>query len=94
MPKYIIERDIPNIGSFKADEFKAAATKSNAVIAEMNAEKKNIQWQHSHVTADKTFCVYIVDNEDLIYEHSERSGFPVTRIVRAVKLIDPSTSEG
>ena len=63
MPRYVIERDIPEIGSAEREVLREAAHKSNSVFAEMRAEKKNIQWEHSYVAGNKTFCIYIANNE-------------------------------
>lgn len=93
MPRYVIERDIPEIGSAERDALRGAAEKSNGVLAAMNAEQKNIYWQHSYVAADKTFCIYIADNAELIQEHAERSGFPATTVTELRKIIDPVTAE-
>ena len=71
-----------------------AASKSNSVLAEMKTESKNIQWEHSYVAGDKTFCIYLSDDEALIHEHAERSGFPATKITEVRKMIDPVTAEG
>lgn len=60
----------------------------------MKAEKKNIQWEHSYVAGDMTFCVYIADSEALIHEHAKRSGFPATKVTEVRKMIDPVTAEG
>ena len=94
MPRYVIQRNIPDIGLASDKDLREAATKSNEVLAQMKAEHKNIQWDHSYVTGDKTFCVYISDNEDLIYEHSERSGFPANVVTKVNRIIDPTTAEG
>ncbi len=93
MPRYVIERDIPEIGSADRDALRAAAQNSNGVLAEMKAEKKNIQWEHSYVAGNKTFCIYISDSEALISEHAERSGFPATKVTEVRKIIDPVTAE-
>jgi len=93
MPRYVIERDIPGIGSVDRDGLREAAEKSNGVISSMKIEQKNIQWEHSYVAGDKTFCIYIADNESLLREHSERSGFPITNIVEVRRIIDPVTAE-
>ena len=58
----------------------------------MQAEQKHIQWEHSYVAADKTFCIYIADNEALVHEHAQRSGFPATRVTEITKMIDPTTA--
>ena len=94
MPRYVIERDIPEIGSADRDALREAASKSNGVLAEMKAEEKSIQWEHSYVAGNKTFCVYIADDERLIQEHAERSGFPATQVTEVRKMIDPVTAEG
>ena len=94
MPRYVIERDIPEIGSAERDALRDAAQKSNGVLAEMKTESKDIQWEHSYVTGDKTFCIYIADDEKLIHEHAQRSGFPATIVTEVRKMIDPVTAEG
>jgi hypothetical protein len=94
MPRYVIERDIPEIGSADRDALRGASQKSNSVLTKMKMESKNIQWEHSYVTADKIFCVYLADSEDLIQEHAAESGFPATKVSQVVNVIDPITAEG
>jgi hypothetical protein len=86
--KFIIERDIPAVGSFEREQLRAAAAKSNKVLAELAPD---IQWQESFVAGDKTFCVYLARDEALIRKHAEISGFPATRITEIRKMIDPTT---
>ena len=93
MPRYVIERDIPEIGSAERDALRDASAQSNGVLAAMKAENKNIQWEHSYVSGDKTFCIYIADDEALIHEHAERSGFPATIVTPVKRMIDPVTAE-
>jgi hypothetical protein len=94
MPRYVIERAIPDIGSAEREALRGASQKSNDVLAAMKAENKNIQWEHSYVAGDRTFCIYIADSEALIEEHAERSGFPATVVTPVRKMIDPVTAEG
>lgn len=93
MPRFVIERDIPEIGSAERDALREASQKSNGVLAEMKAENKNIQWEHSYVAGDKTFCIYIADDPSLIDEHAERSGFPASVVTPVKRMIDPVTAE-
>jgi cell division inhibitor SulA len=93
MPRFVIERDIPQIGSAERKALRDAAQKSNSVLAEMKAEKKSIQWEHSYVAGDKTFCIYLAESEALIQEHARRSGFPATKVTPIRKMIDPVTAE-
>jgi cell division inhibitor SulA len=92
MSRYVIERDIPAIGTAEREALRDAAHHSNAVLAAMQAEQKHIQWEHSYVAADKTFCIYLADNEALVHEHARRSGFPATRVTEITKMIDPTTA--
>ncbi len=88
--KFIIERDIPAVGSFEREQLKAAAAKSNEVLAKLGPD---IQWQESYVAADKTFCVYLAKDEAIIRKHAEMSGFPATKITEIRKMIDPTTEK-
>lgn len=89
MKKYIIERTIPDIGKMAPCELSGAAAKSNAAIAELFPA---VQWLHSYVAGDKTYCVYLAENEDAIRRHSEMSGIPYTKAVEVDKMIDPTTA--
>jgi hypothetical protein len=93
MPRFVIERAIPEVGSFEREKLREAAQASNGVLAAMKAESKNIQWEHSYVAGDSTFCIYIADDEALIHEHAERSGFPASKVTEVRKMIDPVTAE-
>jgi len=93
MPRFVIERDIPEIGTADRDALRAASGKSNGVLQAMQAEGKNIYWEHSYVTNDKTFCIYRSDSEGLIQEHAERSGFPATVVTEVRNVFDPLTAE-
>lgn len=86
--RFIIEREIAGIGGLGEAELGAAARTSNGALARLDG----IQWQHSYVTADKTFCVYLAENEELIREHARISGFPANKITEIVTIIDPSTA--
>jgi enamine deaminase RidA (YjgF/YER057c/UK114 family) len=92
MQRYVIERAIPAIGSAEREQLREAAQQSNAVLQAMQAEGKAIQWEHSYVTGDKTFCIYVAGSPDLIDEHADRSGFPATVVTEVGKMIDPTTA--
>ena len=94
MHRYVIERAIPDIGSAEREELKGAAGQSNSVLKAMQSEGKHIQWEHSYVAADKTFCIYVAENEGLVAEHAERSGFPATVVTESKRIIDPTTANG
>jgi hypothetical protein len=86
--KFIIERDIPAVGTLDREQLRAAAAKSNSVLRDLGPD---IQWLESFVAADKTFCVYLAKDEAIIRKHAEISGFPATKITETRKMIDPTT---
>ena len=88
MRRYVIEREIPEVGSLEREQLAAAAAKSNEALAELGSD---IQWVNSYVAGDRTFCIYLAKDEDIIRKHAEISGFPATRIVEVRKMIDPTT---
>ena len=51
-----------------------------------------MQWEHSYVAADKTFCIYLAEDEDAVRAHSELSGFPANKITLVTTIIDPTTA--
>ena len=91
MPKFVIEREIPNAGALSPQELKGISQTSCGVLQEMGP---SIQWLHSYVTGDKVYCVYIAPNEEMIREHAQRGGFPANRVSEIKTVIDPTTAEG
>ncbi len=90
MKRFMIERNIPDVGSLGAEELKGAAGASCAVLDKLAPK---IQWQHSYVAGSKTFCVYLAEDEDVIRDHAMQSGFPADAITEIPKIIDPITSQ-
>ncbi|MDD1608397.1 MAG: DUF4242 domain-containing protein [Methylococcaceae bacterium] len=90
MPKYIIERDIPNAGALTAQDLQAISQKSCGVLSNMGTK---IQWLESYVTDDKIYCVYIAPDEAAIKAHAEQGGFPANRISQIRTIIDPTSAE-
>ncbi len=87
--RYIIERDIPGVGTLERDQLRGAAAKSNEALDQLAPD---IQWIESYVAGDKTFCVYLAKDEAVIRKHAEISGFPATKITEIRKTIDPTTA--
>jgi hypothetical protein len=87
--RYLIERDIPGVGGMSIVELCGAARASNRAIEQIG---EAIQWQHSYVAGDKTFCIYLAKNEEVIRKHAELSGIPITRIIEIPQIIDPLTA--
>ena len=90
MPKYIIEREMPNVGKLTPQDLQAASQKSCSVLQNLGPQ---IQWLESFVTDDKLYCVYISPNEEMIREHASQGGFPANRISAVRSIIGPTTAE-
>ena len=89
MKRFVIERDIPGIGDFSLTELCGASRASNQALATIGP---SIQWQHSYVAGEKTFCIYLAESEDEIKRHAELSGIPVSKITEISQIIDPLTA--
>src|SRR3954465_8811559 len=90
MPKYIIEREIPNAGALSRTELRAIAQRSCQVLRQLGP---SIQWVQSFVTEDKITCLYIAPNADIVREHAKLGGFPADKVLEVVEAIDPTTAE-
>ena len=91
MKRFLIERAIPQVGSLDREQLRGAAKKSNEVLRALGPD---IQWIESFVADDKTVCVYLAKDEEIIKRHAELSGFPATKITEVRKMIDPTTENG
>ena len=89
LKRYVIERDIPGIGEFSVTELCGAARASNQALSDIG---DSIQWQHSYVAGNKTFCIYLADGEAAIKKHSKQSGIPFNNITEVPTIIDPLTA--
>jgi hypothetical protein len=90
MPKYLIEREIPNAAAFSPAELQEIARRSCAVLRQLGP---SIQWVQSFVTEDKITCIYIAPNAELVREHARLAGFPADRVLEVATTIDPTTAE-
>ena len=90
MPKYIIEREIPQAGNFDIEQLKSISKKSREVLCTLGTE---IQWIHSYIAGDKIYCIYMAKNEEILLEHAKLGGFPANRITEVANIIDPQWGE-
>ena len=88
MKRYVIERNIPGIGSMTADQLQGAAATSNSALGQLAPD---VQWQHSYLAGNKSFCIYLAKDEAAIRKHAELSGFPANTITEVMQIIDPVT---
>ena len=89
MKRYLIERNIPGVGSLNGQQLKDASSTSNAALAKLAGK---VQWVQSYVVEDKTFCVYLADHESSVHEHARLSGFPANKVTEVRGVISPLTA--
>jgi hypothetical protein len=89
MPKFVIEREIPGAGKLSDADIHGISKKSCDVLMGM----KGVQWQHSYVTDNKIYCVYVAPNEEAVRQHAREGGFPANVVARVRRVIDPTTAE-
>ena len=89
MPKFVIEREIPDAGNLSPEQLQAISQASCRVLRELGPE---IQWVHSYVTDDKIYCIYIAPDEETIRKHAQMGGFPANQVSQIRSTIDPTTA--
>jgi Protein of unknown function (DUF4242) len=87
VPKFVIEREIPGVGSLSEEQIREVSLRSLQALKEIGPQ---IQWLHSYVTEGKVYCVYLAPDEDTIREHARRSGIPANRVTAVRRLIGPN----
>ena len=90
MPKYLIEREIPNAGQLTQAELRVIALRKLKALGDLGPK---IQWQHSYVTDNKVYCVYIAPDEEIIRKHAKMSDVPANRISAVRRVLDASSVE-
>lgn len=89
MKRFVIERHIPGVGRLSPTQFKELSATSNGAVAKLGGK---VQWVHSYVAGDNTFCVYLGESEEAVREHSRLAAFPITRVNEIVTVLDPMTA--
>jgi hypothetical protein len=89
MPKYVIERIVPNVGQLNPDELKKVAQNFCDVINRMGSR---VQWVNSFVTFEKIYCVYIAETKEVVLEHVSQGKYPASFVSEVSTIIDPTTA--
>ena len=87
LKKYVIERNIPKVGSLDHMQLSGVAANSNAALAKMDGK---VEWVHSLVAADKTFCFYMAESAEDVRKHAQIAGIPANTVTEIETTIDGS----
>jgi Protein of unknown function (DUF4242) len=90
MPKFLIERDIPDTGHLTREQLVAISESSCRTLRGFDPE---VQWLTSFVTADKIYCIYIAPDEEVIRRHAFEGGFPANVITQIHSVVDPNYAD-
>jgi len=91
MKTYVIEREIPGLGTWTPEQLKSASQTSCSVLKELGSK---IEWLHSYVTGNKMYCIYRAENVEVVKEHAKKGGFPANSINEVTEIIGPATATG
>ena len=91
MKRYVIERDMP--GRRQARTARSSRMPPRPPTARLTKLAGKVQWVQSYVVDDKTFCVYLAENEAAVQEHARLSGFPANKVSEVRNIIDPMTAQ-
>jgi len=86
MRRYVIERDIPEVGSLSTDQLNEVRATSNTALMESGP---GIQWVQSLLTSDRVYCHYLAENEEIVRDHARRAGLPCNKVSEVQSIVDP-----
>ena len=89
MRKFVIEREMPSIGSADPNEFRAVARNSNELL---DSVAPGVQWLQSFVSANKMYCLYLAKDEEVLRQYLSKSEFPADKINEITATIDPTSA--
>jgi hypothetical protein len=81
---YVIERPIPGVGFFGLEKKQAISENSNKAIETLG---DIIEWDHSYLTNEGTYCVYRADSPETLREHGALAGAPIGRITEVAQQL-------
>lgn len=93
MPRYLIERRIPNVGEFNSEELREISAKSNDVMHDLQRQGCHVAWDHSYVLGNALYCVYVAPNPEAVREHARCGGFPCDTVTEVRAVISATTGE-
>lgn len=89
LKKYIIEREIPEIGESTFTQFCQMATSSDLGIGQLGGK---VEWKQSLVTDRKIYCLFMAESEEVVRVHAHLGGFSLDSVSEVKRTIDPTTA--
>lgn len=89
MPRFLIERGIPDAEHLTQDQLTEIARTSNAAVDSLGVP---YTWVTSYVAGDKIYCLHEADDAETILEHARRGGFPADVVSVVANEFGPQTA--
>ena len=90
MPRFLIEREIPNAKDLTQDQLAEIARTSNDAVDSLGVP---YTWVTSYVAGDKIYCLHEADDVETILEHARRGGFPADVVSVVSNEFGPHSAE-
>ena len=90
MPRFLIEREIPNAKDLTQDQLAEIARTSNDAVDSLGVP---YTWLTSYVAGDKIYCLHETDDVETILEHARRGGFPADVVSVVANEFGPHSAE-
>jgi Nickel responsive protein SCO4226-like len=90
MPRFLIEREIPNAQDLTRDQLSQIARTSNDAADSLGVP---YTWVTSYVAGDKIYCLHEADDAETVREHARRGGFPADVVAVVASEFGPHTAD-
>jgi len=88
--KFIVERDMPAVGTKKYWQLKADVDRVNKALGEL---WPRLAWIESFICNNKTYCVYLADSAATLRKHALLADMPMESAHEVRRIIDPGIFE-
>ena len=90
MPRFLIEREIPNAKDLTPEQLSGIARTSNDAVDSLGVP---YTWVTSYVAGDKIYCLHETDDAETILEHARRGGFPANTVSVVANEFGPHSAD-
>jgi uncharacterized protein (DUF924 family) len=88
--KFIVERDMPAVGTRKYWQLKADVDRANKALGEL---WPRLTWVESYICNNKAYCVYLADSAETLRKHALLADMPMESAHEVRRIIDPAIFE-
>jgi Nickel responsive protein SCO4226-like len=90
MPRFLIEREIPNAKDLTQEQLSEIARTSNDAVDSLGVP---YTWVTSYVAGDKIYCLHETDDAETVREHARRGGFPADTVSVVANEFGPHSAD-